>query len=307
MRCRSLKLAILGSPLRSSRLFSATIHEVHGGSHFHARSTSMSGATCDDQEDGNLDSLFVCEEYVEKIWQFEDLQQPLLCSNMSSTDHDLTGQIVWPACVLLSWFVHRNKHNFSGRVVVELGAGCGLAGFVAAHYAKHCVITDGNDIVCSLLQRNREHLNSRNVSIQNLLWGVKDEVERCVSAVGVFPDVIIGADVILWPNQISQLLYTVRWFLLGKKDTAVCYISYIVRASTTTERLFATAKQLGLAIETEPTENFVPAECRDFDGLQKMLLRISVAEGADVEKLLAEEARELTAQDRQREVLARPC
>lgn len=66
------------------------------------------------------------KDYVEKTWKLAGEEQRLLCSNMSSTgmaepcsmddiiwtekvvsvqDHDLTGQIVWPASVLLTWFL----------------------------------------------------------------------------------------------------------------------------------------------------------------------------------------------------------
>lgn len=48
------------------------------------------------------------------------------------TDHDLTGQIVWPAAKVLSWYIATNNDVFKNKVVLELGAGTGLAGFVAA-------------------------------------------------------------------------------------------------------------------------------------------------------------------------------
>jgi Lysine methyltransferase len=78
--------------------------------------------------------MFVSEDYVVKKFTFGDLSQDLLCSNMSCTSHDLTGQIVWPAAILLSHFVYTFRENLHGGAVLELGAGCGLAGFVAANY-----------------------------------------------------------------------------------------------------------------------------------------------------------------------------
>lgn len=261
----------------------------------------------DDQDEGDLYGLFICEDYVEKVWTFDDMQQPLLCSNMSSTDHDLTGQIVWPACVLLSWFIHRNKVLFIHKVVIELGAGCGLGGFVAASHSKQCIITDGNDIVCNLLHKNKEHLNAHNVRVEKLLWGLEEEVVRVLPDPAWSPDVIIGADVVLWPNQVSHLLRTIRWLLARKGRTGVCFISYIVRANTTTERLFSTAARMGLTIASVPVDSFLPADCRDFDALEKMLLRIELAEGVDVERLQAEEACEVAEDEQQMDTLARPC
>ena len=265
----------------------------------------LSSNAVEEEDEGNLYNLFVCEDYVEKSWTFGDLVQPLLCSNMSSTEYDLTGQIVWPACVLLSWFVYQNKDLFDGKIVLELGAGCGLGGFVAAHYAKKCIITDGNDIVCNLLEKNKVHLKTEHVQVSKLLWGIQDEISGSVGDdLSQSPDVIIGADVILWPNQIHALLNTIRWLLARKRDNAVCYISYIVRAHTTTERLFLTAERLGLSIELQPIESFVPAEVHDFDTLEKKLLCIKIKAGVTEEELLLNVADDLTDQ---MDTLSRPC
>jgi predicted nicotinamide N-methyase len=267
----------------------------------------MSESLSSAEEDGNLYNLFVCEDYVEKTWRFGDVEQRLLCSNMSSTDHDLTGQIVWPACVLLSWFIYQNSDHFKGKKCLELGAGCGLAGFVAAKYAAQCTITDGNDIVCTLLARNKEHLAAPNVAIEKLLWGIRSELDRVFPNDSDWPDAIIGADVILWPNQISQLLHTIRWLLIKRPSTSTCFISYIVRANTTTDKLFSTAERLGLAVDSVPVESFVPADCREFDSLEKKLLKITITEGVDLERLLREEEQEVSAEAGLMDVLARPC
>lgn len=239
------------------------------------------------EESDDLYGLFICEDYQERLFQFEELSQAVLCSGMSSTAHDLTGQIVWPACVLLSWFIHRHKALFTGKVVLELGAGCGLAGLVASNYSDHTYITDGNDVVLRLLHRNKAHLKRDNITISKLMWGATGDIDNLFpggySSVA-YPDVIIGADVILWPNQVFSLLYTIRSLLLlrgGSTTTArshlpSCYISYIVRATSTTELLYATALTFGLSIVPLDVDSFLPTDCRDFDSLQKQLLRITV-------------------------------
>lgn len=187
--------------------------------------------------------------------------------------------------------------------MLELGAGCGLGGFVAANFCKTCTITDGNDIVCELLRHNKEHLHTENVQIAKLLWGIKEEVD--VNTVDK-PDVIIGADVILWPNQIIALLHTIRWLLECKPSESVCYISYIVRANTTTERLFNTAVKLGLLITTVPIEDFVPADCHEFDTLQKMLLCIALDVNMTAEELAVAVA-ELELHASEMDIHSRPC
>lgn len=219
------------------------------------------------EEDSMFSSLFVCEEYVEKYFSFWGVEQRLLCSNMSTTDHDLTGQIVWPASKSLSWFIAKNGNElFSGKNVIELGAGCGLAGFVCAQFCKYIAITDGNEVVLRLIKRNIEekiavsNCPSRNVLASKLIWGQKQAVEdflaenKCPP-----PDIIIGADVILWPAYTRALLLTVRW-LLSLKPGSKCFISYINRAQSTTDLLYGHAKDLNLTINTIPLDSFLPCE-----------------------------------------------
>ncbi len=264
-----------------------------------------SESVVEEEDEGGLYNFFICEDYVEKSWKFGDLEQKLLCSNMSSTDHDLTGQIVWPACVLLSWFIYTNQSLFSNKQVVELGAGCGLAGFVSANYAAHSTITDGNDIVIKLLKQNEEHLQTTNVTISKLLWGVKENVDSLYNADNAdkHPEVIIGADVILWPNQVISLLYTLRWLLAFKPAESRCYISYIVRANTTTELLFKTAEKIGLFIEDIPVSSFLPADCRFFDSTEKHLFSISIDGGKEFDP----QSEEIQEYSRQIESQYAPC
>ena len=84
-----------------------------------------------------MESLFTCEKYILRSWTFPyvktstsessegvHLEQVLLCSNQSSTDHDLTGQIVWPAATMLCYFIARHHDSvFKDATVIELGAG----------------------------------------------------------------------------------------------------------------------------------------------------------------------------------------
>ena len=310
----------------------------------------------EDLEDGNaMYSLFVSEDYIAKTWSFPpyDVSQRLLCSNMSSTDHDLTGQIVWPASVLLGYFLacYRDedtaanttkRHSemvgtvgnmsegtqpavFRDKVVLELGAGCGLAGFLCQQVAKHVHITDGNDIVIRLLERNVEFLRNEalavsrqdhvvcNVTVGKLLWGIKSALrsywKECQFQ---YADYLIGADIILWPNQIRSLLYTIRWCLFARwynqaydeeghplPSSSTCsleeedrfipkaFVSYVIRAHSTTELLLQQAKVLKLQIDVIDRKRFVPEDCHVFDQLETRLFVITlsseaIAEGCDV-------------------------
>ncbi len=198
---------------------------------------------------------------------------------------------------------------FSNKQVIELGAGCGLAGFVSANYSAHSVITDGNDIVMKLLNQNKDHLSSslNNVSVKKLMWGVKENVEQLFDSESgdesKYPEVIIGADVILWPNMVLGLLYTIRWLLTYKPKQSQCYISYIVRATATTDLLHLTAGKLGLVIADIPVSSFLPAEVHFLDSTEKHLFSISI----DESKPFDPNSEEILEYSRQIESQYAPC
>lgn len=257
----------------------------------------------DEDNEFDIHGLFICEDYVEKSWTFGEYQQPLLCSNMCSTDHDLTGQIVWPASVLLSWFVYHRKDLFEGKCILELGAGCGLAGFFSSQFSDRSIITDGNDIVMNLLLKNKAHLNTSNTEVLKLMWGSKIEVNNLLTDHGTI-DIIMGADVILWPNQVSALLFTIRSLLLSN-STAKCFISYIVRAHSTTKLVFETARRFGLTIDQLDVDSFVPEGDESLKPLEKMLLQFSLLD--DLSMTAGGIEKEMNDYEKVSELLAAPC
>lgn len=196
------------------------------------------------------------------------LRLPFHPAPPEQTDHDLTGQIVWPVAELLGWcagprrrpslelirsacrFVVHREDLFRGKKVVELGAGCGITGLVAARvgacvhakpplrkgsgkgggiHAPPCLspsprervaLTDGNEIVLELLQKNAEKESARvethtppagetRVECHELSWGEDESHAAFREAFGA-PDVIIGADVVYWPSSVAPLVDTVK-------------------------------------------------------------------------------------------------
>ena len=51
----------------------------------------------------------------------------------------------------MSWFISTHQDIFREKFVLELGAGAGLAGFVASQISRETLITDGNEVSISLL------------------------------------------------------------------------------------------------------------------------------------------------------------
>ena len=75
---------------------------------------------------------------------------------LPAADHDLTGQILWPAATLLANYVAAHPSILKAcSCAVELGAGLGLVGLLAAQSCP-VVLTDHNDVVLRVLQRNTE-------------------------------------------------------------------------------------------------------------------------------------------------------
>ena len=108
---------------------------------------------------GGLDGFFTNTEYEERSWHFGSLSVRARCSNAASTDYDLTGQVPWPALTVLGHFLasERGGALVRGQSCLELGAGTGLPGLLAA--AQGCgtlVLSDHNEYVVELLEQNVE-------------------------------------------------------------------------------------------------------------------------------------------------------
>jgi predicted nicotinamide N-methyase len=67
-----------------------------------------------------------------------------------------TGNVLWPASRLLSRYVEQHCSDFSGRSVLELGAGCALAGVTAAACGARVVLTDREGVGKTLTLCNCE-------------------------------------------------------------------------------------------------------------------------------------------------------
>ncbi|EQC37307.1 hypothetical protein SDRG_05528 [Saprolegnia diclina VS20] len=214
----------------------------------------------EDYDDYFNAALFLNENYTNTEYVFNDgIAQNLLSSKAASTDHDLTGQVVWPVSILLSWFVAANNELFRGKNVLEVGAGAGLAGFVASQFAAHTAITDGNDVVLRLLTRNVEHTQA-NCSIHKLLWGEEDSVVAFTQAFAHPIDIVLGADVVCWPNLVLPLLRTIKYLMHQTPDmfATVFYCGFVCRATSTRDLLFAQAKEMGFRLWTVDHDTFLP-------------------------------------------------
>jgi len=101
------------------------------------------------------------------------------------------GLALWPAAIALAHDVAARAGELAGRRVLELGAGTGLPGIVAASLGARVVQTDRNEPALALARRNAERNGGAVASrVEHRLadWEAWDDAARY--------DVILGADVL---------------------------------------------------------------------------------------------------------------
>lgn len=81
-----------------------------------------------------------------------------------------------------------SSKRFLGKSVLEVGSGLGLAGLVAARYAKETVLTDYQDDTLRALTYNvklNEHFvgKKKHVNVQHLDWDNLDTVKALFSSI----------------------------------------------------------------------------------------------------------------------------
>nr|XP_020027829.1 protein N-lysine methyltransferase METTL21A isoform X1 [Castor canadensis]XP_020027830.1 protein N-lysine methyltransferase METTL21A isoform X1 [Castor canadensis] len=116
--------------------------------------------------------------------------------------------VVWDAAIVLATYLEMDAVELRGCSAVELGAGSGLVGIVAALLGAHVTITD-RQVVLEFLKSNVRanlppHIQPK-VVVKELTWGQN---------LGSFPpgefDLILGADIIYLEETFTDLLQTLE-------------------------------------------------------------------------------------------------
>lgn len=177
-----------------------------------------------------LSSLFLNSDYTLSTFTFSSHSFSLYSLASTMTDYDLTGQVVWPSALLLSEYLIENSALLKDKKVLELGSGAGLSGYVASFFSKEVLLTDGNDIVVSLLEKNIDFWDKKNISCRQLAWGTIPTQEM-LEEIKTNPktgqkeektsfQLIIGADIVFWPGAITPLGETLE-VLMGEEECEV--------------------------------------------------------------------------------------
>jgi predicted nicotinamide N-methyase len=192
----------------------------------------------------DLFNLFFDSNYVEQVLGLPSgREMRFLALKTARTDPDLTGQILWPGCVLLLHWLDRNLDRFRDRSVVELGAGTAVCSlFLALNSDPRVVVaTDGSPHVLELIERNIElHKKSEIVKAVRLQWRGHDCGERF--------DFVIGSEIAYDENCIGALVETVGALLC---ENGCFVIGHIDRYAQTTRALMERLEGSGFVKEEE--------------------------------------------------------
>lgn len=114
------------------------------------------------------------------------------------------GVALWPAAIALSHEIMGREDDFKGRTVLELGAGTGLPGIVAASLGVRRVVqTDRDELALALCKRNGQRNDASAIEYRLADWIAWDDAGQY--------DWIIGADILYGESlhpQIRRILET---------------------------------------------------------------------------------------------------
>jgi len=181
--------------------------------------------------------------------QFEVFGEQLQIAQDPNSKH--LGTTVWDASMVFVKFLEKNcrKGQFSppklkGKRVIELGAGCGLAGFGMALLGCDVLATDQTEVL-PLLMRNVERntvrikqANAENpysvsfgsIQVAELDWGNQHHI----AAVDPPFDYIIGTDIVYVEHLLEPLLKTIL-SLSGPRTTVL--LGYELRSTVVHEKM----------------------------------------------------------------------
>lgn len=140
------------------------------------------------------------------------------------------GLYIWPSSPVLSWYIWLHQTEFTGKTVLELGAGTSLPGLLCAKIGAEKVFLGDIATDENILNNCREAVKLNKledkVEVIGLSWGSYDP------ALLTFQnnlDYIIGSDLFFDPDVFDALCETLA-FLLSRNPLAKIFITVQVRS-----------------------------------------------------------------------------
>ncbi|KAG7501559.1 hypothetical protein JOB18_002111 [Solea senegalensis] len=140
--------------------------------------------------------------------------------------------VVWDAAVVMCMYLELGKVELKGKAVIELGAGTGLVGIVAALLGAKVTITDREaalDFLSANVKANLPADSQESVTVSELTWGEKLDLYPA----GGF-DLVLGADIVYLEDTFVALLQTLEHLC---SDTTVVLLACKIRYERDTDFL----------------------------------------------------------------------
>ncbi|XP_039998500.1 protein N-lysine methyltransferase METTL21A isoform X2 [Xiphias gladius] len=132
--------------------------------------------------------------------------------------------VVWDAAIVMCMYLELRKVELKGKVAIELGAGTGLVGIVAALLGAKVTITDREpalDFLSANVKANLPPDSRGSVTVSELTWGESLELYPA----GGF-DLVLGADIVYLEDTFVPLLQTLEHLC---SDTALLLLACKIR------------------------------------------------------------------------------
>ncbi|XP_048448417.1 methyltransferase-like protein 23 isoform X7 [Rhincodon typus] len=138
------------------------------------------------------------------------------------------GMYVWPCAVVLAQYVWFSRNTVRGRTILEIGAGAGLPGIVAAKCGASVILSDGAEIPnCLNNCRLSCQINKlEDVPVIGLTWGQISPDLVLLPQI----DIILGSDVFYDTEDFENILTTI-FYLIRKNPHALFWTTYQERST----------------------------------------------------------------------------
>ncbi|KAF4800024.1 Protein-lysine methyltransferase METTL21D [Turdus rufiventris] len=160
------------------------------------------------------------------------------------------GCVVWDAALVLAKFLETGACPLGRRRVLELGAGTGAVGIMAATLGANVTVTDLEELQELMLVNieNNKHLVTGSIRAKVLKWG------EDVTEFQPPPDYILMADCIYYEESLEPLLKTLKD--LTGPDTCVlcCYEQRTMGKNPEIERKYFELLQKDFELERIPLD-----------------------------------------------------
>ncbi|KAH9488365.1 Methyltransferase-like protein 23 [Bulinus truncatus] len=154
----------------------------------------------------------------------QDFVSVKICEN-PATDY---GSFIWPCAPVLAQYVWQNKQLVKGCNVIEIGAGTGLPGIVAAKCGANVILSDSITYTsCLDLCRNNAELNGlSNITVTGITWGEMSTTLINLPKI----DFILGSDCFYNSKDFENVIMTLS-FILHRSPDAKVWCAYQERSS----------------------------------------------------------------------------